>query len=59
MGLYQNREVSVEGYFQIRESNDALLEYIDRFILEIWFCRLFHGSIECLHINQKNGSFHP
>ncbi|WP_106497323.1 Uma2 family endonuclease [Lentibacillus sp. Marseille-P4043] len=32
MVLYQNRTVSVEEYFQIRESNDALLEYIDGFV---------------------------
>ncbi|WP_106497324.1 Uma2 family endonuclease [Lentibacillus sp. Marseille-P4043] len=32
MVLYQNRTVSVAEYFQIRESNDALLEYIDGFV---------------------------
>ncbi|MGY0691856.1 ArsB/NhaD family transporter [Virgibacillus sp. FSP13] len=32
MVLYQNRTVTVEEYFQIRESNDALLEYIDGFV---------------------------
>ncbi|MGY0691850.1 hypothetical protein ACW2QC_03545 [Virgibacillus sp. FSP13] len=29
MDLYQNESISVEEYFQIRESSDALLESID------------------------------